>query len=741
MAKRLWHFREEAFGHAGAAGWTGQFRAASRAIDVVPMDVAPSAEISSTGLDHFKPYGYLTASGAWVSGDILAYTPPVTALDDDQSALAFFEVDSASANWVGLGVRLSGSAGAENGYFAWLRGASGLALDKVVAGTRTALGLTVAKTFGASSEGWFVRLEANGTTVRCRAWRWDEPEPTGWDILVTDSSVTTGLSGLAARLADSTTGEILRRPRFLSVDDAGASLDAPMPKTRAEVLALSEGNVKPVHIVQLGVLGQTSAGVAQDSKVCVASVPFVSSSVDDPASTAYDDVVVQLPTFRVAASEIFTGKSQQGFGDLVIASEAGVRDQWLAWAWDGRAAEIWVGALGWPRWDFVKVLTGTIAEVTAVDESLVFKLRDKSAKVARRFQENRVNSLPAPWQKGDVFNCEPCYFGSGSLYVYNDFTGGVLDQVFSGVRDNGVAVTASVTLLNVSFDLASAAAGRITFDSADASFTFSHQEIFEAAAVKGGIADTEIYSGAGVGDPADIADTAPAGLYVKDETTTGAVLDEIAASGSLFWWFDRVGQLRVARFEAPATTPHHVIEQDDVAKGSLRLERLIPPSDPEYLYARRNFTVQKDGIGGSVSEPDRALYGAVGTLATFTPTYSGLDTPDNHDGKRTPPARVTLYRDQADAQAEGERLHEIRRKMGGVYSVTVRAFVPTYGLGETLQLTHERLGFENGRMGLIVGLEEDFQRGSVRITFFSTIDGQFPVTSAAYPVVGESEFY
>lgn len=745
MAERLWHFREQVFGAAGMAGWTPMFRADSRGIDVTPMDLMPSASISSTGLDHFKPYGYLTASGAWTASDLLAYSPDVAGIADNQNVLAFFEVSSASPNWVGVGVRLAGTAGSESFYAAWLRGASGLELAKVSAGAYTALGLTVAKSFGASSEGWFVRLEATGTTVRCRAWRWDSPEPSGWDISVTDATLTAGAVGFVAKLSDSTSGEVLNRPRFLALDEAASGdLEAPMPKTRAELVALSEGEgAQPIFIAELGVLGQTSAGVAQASKVCLASAPFVSSATDDPPNTAYDDVVLTLPTFRVTASEIFSGKSTQSFGDLVVASEAGVRDHWITWNWDGREVSIWVGAVGWRRWDFHKVLTGLVAEVNVDGERLVFRLRDKSSATARRFQNSRISSAnvndgsPRPWHRGALFNIEP--FLAGALaYTFSDdfFEDGTAD----GYRDSGVDLGALLTdSFFGTFYLTAAPAGRITVD-LDLAAGLSHATLFSAAAEEGGFS-ADLYDGAGVGNPGNITDTAPAGIYVREETTTGSVLDEIAASGSMFWWFDRLGFLRLARFEAPATTPHHVIAQDDVEAGTFRLDRLIPPSDPEFLYAAKNWTIQKDGIAGSVSEPDRALYGAVGQLATFTPSYSGLDQPDNHELKRTPPARVTLYRDVADAQAEGERLHEIRRKTGGVFSVTVRAFVPTFGLGETIQLTHERLGFAAGKTGLIVGLEEDYGAGRVRITFFATIDGQFPTTSAAYPVVSESEFY
>lgn len=749
MAKRLWHFRECAFGQAGVDGWTKQYRASSRAIDMVPMDSAPSADVSATGLDHFRPYGYVTASGAWSASDVLAYTPPVTSPNDKQQALAFFEVSSASPNWVGVAVRISGSAGSEDFYAAWLRGGSELQLWKFTAGVPAILDLAVNRTVGATTEGWFIRLEASGTTISCKAWRWDQPEPDAWDLSVVDAAHASGLPGLVAYLADSTSGEILNRPRFLSIDEsATATLDAPMPKTRAEVVALSEGaGAQPVFLVELGVLGKTAAGAALESKVCVSNVPFVSSSVDDPASTAYDDMVLELPTFKAQASEIFSGKSTQSYGDLVIASEAGVRDEWLSYAWDGRAAEIWVGGVGWRRWDFIKVLTATIAEVNSVDERLVFKLRDKSAKTARRFMDDVLSGgipdagHPYPWGYGYIFNCEPIYSGSSLLYVYNDVQGAPSQQTFSEVRDEGVAVAASVTLLNISFQLPSAPAGRITFDADFGTDGVDHGDLFSAAAVRGGLAASEIYAGAGVGAVASLPDTSPAGIYVRDETTLGAVLDDIAASASLFWWFDRLGYIRCARFAAPEATPHHIIEEDDVDAGSFRLERLIPPSDPEFLYARKNYTVQKDGLAGAVTEDDRATYGALGELGVFTPSYSGLDQPDNHPLKLTPKARVTLYRDLADAVAEGERLDAIRRKAGGVFSIVVRAYVPTFGLGETIELTHTRMGFADGKRALIVGLEEDFGKGRVRITFFASIDGNFPTATADYPVVGEDYFY
>lgn len=756
MTQRLAHFREQTIGSGvEISGWTAMYKAATlgdlpTALDVIP-DTPPIASVFYEGWDHFYPAGFLAYGSLSAGNSLHGFRPTDWPSGTDQQAVTFIFLQNGSSSLPGVAVRMGGGDGSEDFYAAWLGIADTFELVVYSGGVATSLG-SVAKTID-HLVGWFVKIEATGTTIRARAWRYDEAEPSTWDISVTDATIASGYAGLVTKNVTASV-EALGYPRFLGVDAVSSGdMDAPIPKTRAQLEQFSQGAAsQPIYLVELGVLGKlsTSPATALESKVCISTAPFVSSGVDDPAHTAYDDIIVEMPVFKSVAAELFRGRSQQDFGDIVISSENAARDEWLTWSWDGRSADIWVGAVGWKRWDFIKLQSALIESVDATArDRITFRLRDRSSALARKFQSLTISGStanagkPKPWFRGKLFNIEPLLEDAAALrYRFDD--GGQSDAqiTISEVRDAGVAVAATEgTGVNAgTFTLSAAPTGRVTCDIVNTGSVRSHPDLFQDAAYKGGFR-FDLYRGLGVGDLLDAAndDGLWAGIYVDKEMTTGAVLDEIAVSYAAFWWFDRVGQIRLARFDEPAAEPHHEILQDDVM--SFTLDRLILPSDPEYLYGKKNWTVQADGLAGAVSAADRALYASVGTLGTFTPTYSGLDQPDNHLLKLTPKARVSLYYDQADAVTEGERLHAIRQKIGALFTIEVAEFVPVFGMGETISLTHDRYGFSAGKSGLIVGLEEDYRRGRVRITFFAALDGQFPVTTSPYPIVGEDYFY
>lgn len=92
--------------------------------------------------------------------------------------------------------RVSGSSGAENGYFL-IFGISGqLYLYKMVNGASTAITSIIISTL--SYTDYWIRFQTVGTTLRGKIWSVDTVEPAEWKISGTDSSLTSGHCGVGA---------------------------------------------------------------------------------------------------------------------------------------------------------------------------------------------------------------------------------------------------------------------------------------------------------------------------------------------------------------------------------------------------------------------------------------------------------------------------------------------------------------------------------------------------------------
>jgi len=657
-------------------------------------------------------------------------------------------ITSPSTGRLGIFVRAQ-FTGSFNAYVAHLTTSDRkVKLGKVVSGTYTFLGESADKGGPFAEVEFFIRLRAEGTTISAKAWRTTETEPGSWDVSVTDTSID-GVGEPYHGIyvfpgADNITAVDVCRFQFLSWadSDSGVTLGtAPTPLSVAQCNLWVDDDSRPrVLLAEIGVLGQDSGGAAKAAKICASNIPFLSGDGDSPPSQCYDDIIVEAPTFTASASDAMTGRSQISFGDLILKNEDGVRDGWLKWNFDGRDIDLFVGALGWKKWDFFKAASATTDSAYAkAKDQIGLKVRGKESKLQKIFNSNLVGGTgpfagePAPYGFGQVFNIKPIPYDAATLDFKISHAGSVATA--TAVRDAGGSVAFTHQDSNRLVRLSAARVGTVTCDLIFGSAFYTHSLMFRNAALFAGLAAGEIDDDA----PVTFASSAYAGICVLGPVQAIDVLDEIAASAGGFWWFDRTGLLSARSLVIPTAPFTHTLIEDDVT--DLQIERIIRPSKPEYLYAKKNYTIQEGDLIGSVTEADRQLYAAPGTLGQFTPSYSGLDNPNNHLSARTPPNRVTLFVNQADAVTEGQRLHAIFQKMTAIVSFTVRTNFPQFEQGQSLHLTHSKYGFAAGKAGLIVGTSDNFQKGECRVKMFIQIDGEFPVVTSDGDAVGVEYFY
>ncbi|MBI3789937.1 MAG: hypothetical protein HY275_03565 [Gemmatimonadetes bacterium] len=194
-----------------------------------------------------------------------------------------------------------------------------------------------------------------------------------------------------------------------------------------------------------------------------ATTGFSSKATDTPANTHFDERLVQPADMRRTAFALYTsqGRSQYGFGDLVLANGDGLLDGLLAYGFDGRAITIRRGTVGtaYPAaWTTTLVATMQQAEFDA--QTVTIKLRDRQYQTTVPFQPTKfagTNSLPSglegvatdlkgkpkPIALGKVTNVSPpCVNTSKLIYQLHD---GALASV-DAVYDRGIALGANPSL-------------------------------------------------------------------------------------------------------------------------------------------------------------------------------------------------------------------------------------------------------------------------------------------------------
>jgi len=680
---------------------------------------------------------------------------------DNAEVLTILQLSTATPNYsAGCLVRGSGALTAENGFAAYVDEATGVVrIIKIVAGTMTTLASSSAKTLAATAQDWYLRFRANGTTLSAKAWRYGGIEPVAWDVTVTDGSVTgVGWAGLFSRCLV-VNNLSLDYAGFVSVATNGETAPIPVSELQFRQWANDDSNQRVV-LCEMGVLGRTSADVANESVALFSNHPYTTRGSEVPRNQVYDDIVVQVPTFSSRVADSLTGPPTQSYGDLIIMNESGARDEWLVWNCDGKPFTMFVGAKEWRKWDFYRVLSGYVYETfSAGKDKIGFKIRDRSVLLNRKLQTTVIGGstanagAPNPITFGKVFNAEAVLKDAATLrYKFHDESLAGSTGI-TAVRDSGLATSYTADLPNGEFTLLAAPAGRITVDVTN--------DLSAGSATKAGIAHrtaletivanrlsfgtSGLYSGLRTGSVSLFGATPAAqiGLYIKDESNVMEILDSIVQSAGGFWFFNRLGLFCAALVRVPVAPFDHTVYQDDLRYDSFRIEKLFLPSEVQQLGFQRNWTVQQDGVVGAVTVANRALYARDAQYTAVAPTYSGLDQPSNHALRLRPRNRPTLFYNAADAQAEVTRMDSIFSKPCMLVSFETKINTMFYNLGDSIQINYERYGLTSEAMkaGVIVGLDENYSTGQSKVTVFLQLAGVFPITDVAEPYVIAEDFY
>lgn len=213
------------------------------------------------------------------------------------------------------------------------------------------------------------------------------------------------------------------------------------------------------------------------------------------------------------------------------------------------------------------------------------------------------------------------------------------------------------------------------------------------------------------------------GYYGRDATTIASILTQMLDSFCGWWYFDRLGMLRVGRLEDPEETGTVPVisldnEIDIVSDISARFDEAKGLSD--LIGFRRNWSPYADGeIAQSVTsfEPARAAR-LSGAQLVRKGAYILHDSYAHARG--APPIR-TLISSVANAQTEIDRitqLYSVERYFYEFSAALRGGLAYTLEPGDVINVTADRYGLDAGKNLLVVGARAAINSNIVALTLW-----------------------
>jgi hypothetical protein len=490
------------------------------------------------------------------------------------------------------------------------------------------------------------------------------------------------------------------------------------------------------------------------------SQPYLHPTAPGP----YSARMTEPPTFRrdIFSRNTTGGEGAVSQGDLILANPDGELDYLRPWGFAGQICTVLIGEDVSPYSSFVTLIKGRVDQV-------MFDLKETRVRLKDRLQEltaaqmqphtyagnnilpdglegvDDLKDKPKPLCYGSVLNVSPPSVNT-ALLIYQVQDGALVDV--PAVYDSGASLprqtnyTSQADMMATApapgyyrvwpaggyFRLGTSPVGTVTADVTGTSPATAAQIAKAILIGPGAIPPAEVSASDVAALDAD--NSAPVGIWLDNESTPAAVLDQILGSVGAWYGPDRLSIMRMQRVElpgAPVLTLRRFGIGTDAATGDLDMTdlRLLPTNDPDrgtptwkvsVEYAR-NWTVQTgNGLVGEVTD-DRRSYLA-NDHRTEVASDEAVKTPDPAAVTKTV---TTLMANKADAQAEASRLlvlYKTRRDFGEVDTPLTIEAIQALDLGLSVAIAIPRFGYDAGRPLLITGMEYNSARNILTLAIW-----------------------
>lgn len=477
------------------------------------------------------------------------------------------------------------------------------------------------------------------------------------------------------------------------------------------------------------------AGAAVD--LYYATGEFATEPGDTPASQPYRAVVQQALEFErsLYRAGSIGGRSEAGFGQIVLVNAEADLDAWEHYAIDGRAITVRMGGPNFAYDDFGIVFKG-IGDSVEFDTGVVrLNVRDRQflfdVGVAMAIYAGTGGSEGGPEVEGKtrprgwgvVHNASPAPYDTATPRYQAHY--GSVDEL-TEVRDKGSALTQVMASPGVGEWLALTGSGVIELGNdpngqvtVDFKGDDSGGYVETTADIVESIALNDVGLTAGDLNAASFADvnlrnSAAVGIYVAmgENPTAADLIDSLMNGIGGFWGMTRLDTLQIGIFSGPGT-PVETYTEKDIDQ----FERL-PTEKPIWRWRQGyqiNYTIQPpDSLASGVSNADKAtwsqpmlIYG-VDDTSVQTAHLLAVD----------PEPALGHFDLRTDAKTEAERRLALFGGDYGIYRVRVRRRPFARNLNDTVLIEYPRYGFSAGRTALILTLRESAAAGTVEMEVF-----------------------
>lgn len=471
---------------------------------------------------------------------------------------------------------------------------------------------------------------------------------------------------------------------------------------------------------------------------------YTTGATDSPAHTYYDGRIQQPANVqRVCFADGKTfGKSQIGYGELVLVNNDGGLDYLLDYSFAGRPITIRLGTMLpnqiAPTW--VTVLRGTMEQAQFSWQKVTVRVRDRQLDIAQPLQQTRYAGTGTSVEGGDniVGKPKPLVFGRvlNATPTQTDPTRRIYqvsaNQLVSldAVYDRGAALTAGAAYASQAdmeatapsanqyrvwnsasgcyIRLGSAPNGTVTVDATQGA-TRTVGQLYSAILQAAGISSSDISSS----DIAAIDAAAPyeVGVYAssQSEYTPIQLLDTLCASVGAWYGADATGVFRIGQIALPTGTAVGTITATDIIKIERVASRDAGVGIPAWkvkLGYQRVWTVQND-LTSNVSDARKQFvaeeYRRIEVSDSAVKTANLLSPEIAFD---------TVLNSKTDATAEANRRLTLYKARRDVYEVTVRvdaALASVLDLGRIITLQINRFGMSAGKKFLVIGIRTNLR--------------------------------
>lgn len=481
---------------------------------------------------------------------------------------------------------------------------------------------------------------------------------------------------------------------------------------------------------------------------------FTTAPSDTPANTYYEPKIdEQTNTFfnrNMYKQRATFGASDASFGEVVIDNIDGDLDDLKDHSFNGRQIVIKVGDTESAFTDYVTVLTGTMSRALFTIDNISIIVRDKTFTLENPIQQVRfagtnsgstgneglpddIQGQPKPLCYGECKNI-PLVPVNTSALRYQFHSAGAISSV-DAVYDKGVLLTLggdySVDSANGIITLSATPAGQVTADVKgdatgsgyiDAVGSIVRRIIENQTDLT--ISDIDTSSITAL----DSTNGSGVGIYITQEISTRAVIDQLLNSIGAFGGFDRSGLFTVGRFEAPTGSSVKDFTTDDLLSLQIVTQQddagVIPVYEVKLGY-EKNFLPQNSGeLAGSVTDARRAYLENEYRYTVSTDTDVQLE----HLLSK-PLEKDTLLVDKTEADTEAARLLTLYKTRHFIYEITVKSEALALDINDIITITYDiknpdgsvkgyRFGL-NATKCVIIGIKEDTRTNTNILTVFA----------------------